>query len=258
MLMQERKAQARTKRHIVPTAQAMWSSRRYIFSRRTPTAWLSSSCNRAGAGGQAHQGSCGGLDGGTQAREMHTLMLPSLMMPRSNLCSGAELHRHGGAWRPAVHGGCEALHQPRRTLLVMRFSAASTTPSLARMPTQEPAFEMASMAYLRTGEQREGRKACQAAARAARAGGVRRQQAAASHSLYLVQPPLGAEDGRPLRHGRGSRVSRERRAASVRACSLEADRIGDPRHSQSHSAAPWLPLLLAVATALPGRALKRP
>lgn len=42
------------------------------------------------------------------------------------------------------------------TLLVMRFSAARTTPSFARMPTQEPALEIASMAYLPGVEQAGG------------------------------------------------------------------------------------------------------
>lgn len=41
---------------------------------------------------------------------------------------------------------------PTRALLVMRFSAASTTPSLASTPTHEPALEMASMAYLRSSD----------------------------------------------------------------------------------------------------------
>ena len=37
--------------------------------------------------------------------------------------------------------------RPQSTLLVMRFSAASTTPSLASTPMQDPALEMASIAY---------------------------------------------------------------------------------------------------------------
>lgn len=62
------------------------------------------------------------------------------------------VQRGPGAIAPCLKGqqhcrlGVQA--PPHRTLLVMRFSAASTTPSLARMPTQEPALEMASMAYL--------------------------------------------------------------------------------------------------------------
>lgn len=40
-----------------------------------------------------------------------------------------------------------ALSPPLRTLDVIRFSAASTTPSRARTPTAAPALEMASMAY---------------------------------------------------------------------------------------------------------------
>lgn len=53
------------------------------------------------------------------------------------------------------HGRLGAQAPPRRTLLVIRFSAASTTPSLARTPTQEPALEMASMAYLEQRSRRE-------------------------------------------------------------------------------------------------------
>lgn len=47
-------------------------------------------------------------------------------------------------------------YKMQRTLLVIRFSAASTTPSLARMPTQDPALEIASMAYLQAGRNTAG------------------------------------------------------------------------------------------------------
>lgn len=51
----------------------------------------------------------------------------------------------------------------------------------------------------------------------------------------------------------GSRLQRP-----VRAQGLTVRWIADPRHSPSHSAAPWLLLLLAPATGWPGRALTRP
>ena len=38
------------------------------------------------------------------------------------------------------------------TFDVIRFSAPSTTPSFVKIPTQDPAFEIASMAYLHQNE----------------------------------------------------------------------------------------------------------
>jgi hypothetical protein len=151
-------------------------------------------------------------------------------------------------------------------LLVIRFSAASTTPSLARMPTQDPALEIASMAYLQAGRNTAG-----AATRRlgwTKAGSRHRSALPpwpthccslfrgvvgtpwASHSLYLVQAALWAENCRVLQRHEGGTAGHQAHANHgqsrrlAKAISLPIDErvaqslLNIPLCSPSHTAAP--------------------
>lgn len=96
---------------IPATAHATWPSSWYIFSRRTPTALVSSSCDGGGVGGE---------------KQIVDARVSILSMALSSALS---------------------FLLPPLTLDVIRFSAASTTPSLASTPMADPALEMASIAY---------------------------------------------------------------------------------------------------------------
>ena len=104
------------------------------------------------------------LTGDARHGASHVVVQPIHLFPLHADRAGVEqLHVRGSVRPPSRRRRCLRAAARRRrpdliadppaalTLEVIRFSPASTTPSLARMPIHDPALEMASIAYLQAG-----------------------------------------------------------------------------------------------------------